>query len=113
MLFWNKFRARGEPLGGKGRLTQDRIKKITNYYGYALRSHKHDVPGMQRAVGAILQHMPSTDEAPKHSLCPEGPESWCKYNRALAKNEVPPPHQNSLPDFVCKALEPVSTRLSD
>ncbi|KAH9377429.1 hypothetical protein HPB48_016806 [Haemaphysalis longicornis] len=42
-----KFRAQGEPLGGKGRLAQDRIKKITNYYGYALRSHKHDVPGMQ------------------------------------------------------------------
>lgn len=84
------FRTNLEPVGGKGKLTQDCIEKITNYYGYALRSHKHDVPGMQRAVGVILQHMLSTDEAPKHSLCPEGPKSWCKYNRAPANNEVPP-----------------------
>ncbi|CAN7942945.1 unnamed protein product [Ixodes pacificus] len=109
----DKKKAQGEPLGGKGRLTQDKIKKITNYYGYALRSHKNDVPGMRRAVEATLQHMSSTDETPKHSLCPEGPESWCSYNRAMATNEGPPPHKNSLPDFVCEALQPVFTRLSD
>ncbi|CAN7981564.1 unnamed protein product, partial [Ixodes pacificus] len=34
-----KKKAQGESLGGKGKLTQDKIKKITNYYGYALRSH--------------------------------------------------------------------------
>ncbi|CAN8029787.1 unnamed protein product, partial [Ixodes persulcatus] len=109
----DKKKAQGEPLGGKGWLTQDKIKKITNYYGYALRSHKKDVPGMRSAVEATLQHMSSTDETPKHSLCPEGPESWCSYNRAMATNEEPPPHKNSLPDFVCEALEPVFARLSD
>lgn len=68
---------------------------------------------MQKAVLATLNHMSSTDEAPKHDLCPEGPESWCKFQRALAKNEKPPPHKDSLPDFVTEALEPVFRRLSD
>ncbi|KAH7960309.1 hypothetical protein HPB49_018600 [Dermacentor silvarum] len=107
----DKKKAQGEPLGGKGRLTQDRIKKITCYYGYTLRSHRNDVPGMQKAVQATLQHMSSTDKAPRHDLCPKGPESWCRFNRAVANNEEPPPHKNSLPDFVGEALEPVFRRL--
>ncbi|KAH7963500.1 hypothetical protein HPB52_021267 [Rhipicephalus sanguineus] len=109
----DKKKAQGQPLGGKGRLTQDKIKKITNYYGYALRSHKNDVPGMKRAVEATLRHMSSTDDAPKHDLCPEGVQSWCSYNRAVAKGEKPPLHKNSLPDFVCDALQPVFKRLSE
>lgn len=109
----DKKKAQGEPLGGKGRLTQERIKKIMNYYGWALRSHKNDVPGMKRAVEATLLHMSSTDDAPKHDLCLEGLESWCFYNRAVAKNEELPPHKNSLPSFVCEALEPIFKRLSE
>lgn len=109
----DKKRAQGGSLGGRGRLTQEKVKKIASYYGYALRSHKHDVPGMQKAVLATLKHMSSTDQTPRHDLCPEGPESWCKFNRAMANNEEPPPHKHSLPDFVCEALEPVFTRLSD
>ncbi|KAH8042774.1 hypothetical protein HPB51_025826 [Rhipicephalus microplus] len=42
-------------------------------------------------------------------LCPD---SWCKYQRAVAKNEKPPPHKDSLPDFVSEALEPMFRRLS-
>ncbi|CAN8014554.1 unnamed protein product [Ixodes persulcatus] len=109
----DKKKAQGEALGGKGRLTQDRIKRITNYYGYALRSHSHDVPAMQRAVQATLRHMSSTDESPDHSFCPEGANSWCSYNRALANSEQPRGHKNALPDFVREALEPVFARLGD
>ncbi|KAM7311432.1 hypothetical protein ISCGN_008339 [Ixodes scapularis] len=108
-----KKKAQGEALGGKGRLTQDRIKKIQNYYSYALRSNSNDVPGMKRAVEATLLHMTSTDSAPDHSKCPDGAESWCKFNRALANGECPPAHKNPLPDCVRSALEPVFARLSD
>ncbi|CAN8004346.1 unnamed protein product [Ixodes hexagonus] len=109
----DKKKAQGKALGGKGRLTQDKIKRITNYYGYALRSHSHDVPAMQRAVQATLRHMSSTDESPDHSFCPEGANSWCSYNRALANSEQPRGHKNALPDFVREALEPVFARLGD
>ncbi|CAN7947575.1 unnamed protein product [Ixodes pacificus] len=81
-----KRKAQGEALGGRGKLTQDKITKITEYYGYALRSHSHDVPEMKKAVQATLRHMCSTDGAPDHSLCLSGASSWCKYNRAQANN---------------------------
>lgn len=71
-----------------------------------LRSRKNDVPGMKRAVEATLRRM-STDDAPKHDRCPDGLESWCSYNRAVAKGKKPLAHKNSLPNFVCEALEPV------
>ncbi|KAH7952764.1 hypothetical protein HPB49_000958 [Dermacentor silvarum] len=57
-----KEKAQGESLGGKGRLTQDKVKKIAAYYGYALKSHKHDVPAMQKAVNATLYHTTSTED---------------------------------------------------
>ncbi|XP_070395670.1 uncharacterized protein [Dermacentor albipictus] len=104
-----KKKAQGESLGGKGNLTQD--KKITNYYGYALRSH--DVAGMKTAVHATLLHMTSTDEAPDHSCCPQGVDSWCAFNRALANQVEPPPHKNPLPGHVRTALEPIFARLGD
>ncbi|KAH7967695.1 hypothetical protein HPB52_001655 [Rhipicephalus sanguineus] len=84
----DKMKAQGESLGGRGKLTQENIKKITNYYGYALSSNINDVPAMKRAVKATLLHMTLTDDAPKHSKCPEGASSWCKYNRALANGEI-------------------------
>ncbi|KAM7293084.1 hypothetical protein ISCGN_026214 [Ixodes scapularis] len=108
-----KKKAQGEALGGKGRLTQDRIEKIQNYYSYALRSNSNNVPGMKRAVEATLLHMTSTDSAPDHRKCPDGAESWCKFNRALANGVCPPARKNPLPDCVRAALEPVFARLSD
>lgn len=42
-------KAQGQSLSGRGGLAQ---KKITTYYGYALRSHSHHVPAMQKAVKA-------------------------------------------------------------
>ncbi|KAM7293982.1 hypothetical protein ISCGN_023533, partial [Ixodes scapularis] len=108
-----KKKAQGESLGGRGKLKQEKIKKITNYYGYALRSNSHDVPGMKRAVEATLLHMTSTDSAPDHSKCPDGSDSWCKFNRALANSEPLPPHKNPLPDCVWAALEPVFERLGN
>ncbi|KAM7286039.1 hypothetical protein ISCGN_032924 [Ixodes scapularis] len=106
-------KAQGKALECKGRLTQDRIKRIANYYGYALRNHSHDVPAMQRAVQATFQNMSTTDESPNHSFCPKGANSWCSYNRASVNSEQPRGHKNALPDFVREALEPVFTRLSD
>ncbi|KAH9381036.1 hypothetical protein HPB48_008250 [Haemaphysalis longicornis] len=62
-------KAQGVTLGGRGKLTDQKIRRISSYYGYALRSHAHDVPAMQKAVQATLRHMATTDGAPDHSLC--------------------------------------------
>lgn len=86
-LLDKKEKAQGESLGGEGILTQEKIK-ITSYCGYALRSHRNNVPGMQKVVQATLKHM-SMDAAPRHDLCPKGPESWCKYNRVGPRTRSP------------------------
>lgn len=65
----------GRSLGGKGRLTADLIKKLSLYYGRALKSHEGDVDAMQRAVMATYHHIASTDKCPNHSLCPNGEQS--------------------------------------
>ncbi|KAH9375760.1 hypothetical protein HPB48_014644 [Haemaphysalis longicornis] len=54
---------KGQPLGSRGGLTQDLIKKLTNYYGMALRAHP-DVEGMQKAVMAMFYHATSTNKEP-------------------------------------------------
>lgn len=68
---------------------------------------------MKRAVEETLRHMSSTDDAPKHDLCPEGLESWCFYNPAVAKDGELPAHKNGLPSFMCEALEPFFKWLSE
>lgn len=104
---------KGHGLGGKGRLTGDLVNKLTSYYGWALKSHKGDVDATHRAVMATYLHVTSRDDAPNHSLCPTGPDSWCRQNAAEAKGQPPPKHRYSLPAHVCEALLPVYERLSD
>lgn len=47
-----KMRAQGEPIGGKGKLTELRIKQLTNYYGRAIKDNSDDLEKMQEAVWA-------------------------------------------------------------
>ncbi|KAH7937041.1 hypothetical protein HPB49_007558 [Dermacentor silvarum] len=68
----------GESLSGKGRPTGDLITKLTNYYGWALKSNAGNIDGMHKAVMATYHHICSTDEHPNHSLCPSRANSWCK-----------------------------------
>ena len=66
---------------------------------------------MEQAVNATLLHVSSTDEDPKHHLCPDGEESWCFFKKGQAKVESPKHDKDSMktvlaPD-VAKELEPV------
>lgn len=102
-----------KPLGGKGRLTGDLVNKLGSYYGWSIKSHSGDVEAMQKAVMATFYHVTSNDKQSNHSLCPTGPDSWCRQNAAEAKGEPAPPHRYNLPDHVVKALLPIYERLSD
>lgn len=109
-----KQRAEGKPsLGGKGKLTGELVTKLTSYYGWALQSNQGSIEAMNNAVWATFYHVASTDASPQHSHCPTGEESWCKYNKAVAKQETPPNHRYNLPEYVVDALRPIYTRLSD
>ncbi|GFO46237.1 hypothetical protein PoB_007274200 [Plakobranchus ocellatus] len=68
---------------------------------------------MKLGVMGGFFHMMSTDNAPNHRLCPKGPTSWCKYNRALANNQTTPPHNPTFTPDIGKYVFPVIKRLTD
>ena len=53
-----------------GKLTKEKILKIQNYYGRAIKDNTHDITLMKKRIFAILFHLTSTDSNPKHHHCP-------------------------------------------
>lgn len=70
---------------------------------------------MTKAVFATLMHCESTDATPEHQNCPEGKESWCFVQKALANNATPLPHaiaiKTPLRDDVVSKVMPTYKRL--
>ncbi|XP_066584858.1 uncharacterized protein [Prorops nasuta] len=77
-----------EKLGGKKRLTESLIKKLTIYYGLANRRNIHSVKDLKKAAMATLDHYCSTDESPRHENCPTNTDSWCEWHKAEATNRL-------------------------
>lgn len=101
----------GKPLGGAKRLTDEVINRLQRDYGLAIRQNTHSVDAMEKAVMALYYHTLSTDEEPLHGLCPQGPNSWCKYNKYQGSERVYK-HHHSLPETVMKAIKPIFKDLS-
>lgn len=99
-------------IGGRGRLTKDLMLKLQRWYGKAIRSNTGDAVAMSRAVMAIFYHSSSTSAYPIHHMCPSGPTSWCKHNRAVAKGEPPPPHHQTIPHVISHLVKRVFLNLS-
>ena len=95
------------------KLTEHAIKKIGSTYASNLKRAAPDVEKMREAVLGGIFHMASTDENPQHKYCPKGPESWCKYERAVAKGEEPPKHQPSFKHDILPVIYPIILRLID
>jgi hypothetical protein len=96
----------GRPIGGIGRLTDAEIDNLQRYYGLAIRRNLSDVESMENAVWATYLHKMSTDDNAQHHLCPEGNESWCKYNK-YKDNNISYHHTKSLPMAVMLEIEPI------
>lgn len=103
--------ADGKTIGGKGRLTDKLIDTLQNYYGLAIRNNKGDIKGMMKAVQASLLHNNSTDEHPRHHLCPSGADSWCKYNKAKALGKEYHHQKDPIPEAVLTLMKPIYSRL--
>lgn len=93
-------------LGGAHMLTDKVIDNLQRYYQKAVRDNRNKtVKSMRDGIMASYFHSFSTDDAPQlHKLCPKSEESWCFYNRALAKGEAPPTHEEKKP-FLAKIPE--------
>ena len=103
----------GKTIGGAGRLTDSLINYLQNYYGSAIRSNKGNLELMVKAVQATLLHCNSSDDRPRHNLCPTGEQSWCKWQRAkalgLEYSHTKPP----VPEAIVHLIKPIYARLGD
>ena len=104
---------REKGLGGKGKLTNNTIDKLQNYYGLAIRSNKNNLKAMQAATRATLFHVASNKENSYHyPHCPTGSDSWCKYNKDQADNTSTYKPGPGLPISVILKLRPIFEELS-
>ena len=71
----------GKTIGAHNHLTDNLIDTFQRYYGKALRENKGDLTKLQKAVKAIWHHYASTEDKELHDYCPEGAESWCKWQK--------------------------------
>lgn len=105
-------------LGGQkhGSLKNSTIVKLTKYYKNSILRNKDNVSQMKSDILATLHHCVSTDRTPRHIKCPKEEDSWCFYNRALAKGETPGPHEKHvktpISELVLKHIFPVYLRLA-
>ena len=74
---------------GKGKLKDNVIDKLQNYYGIAIRSNLNDKNAMKKAIGASLFHVGASAETQDeyHVHCPDGGDSWCLYKADKASNK--------------------------
>ena len=85
-------------LGGADKLTDRVIEKLSTYYTNAIRRNENKtVESMRDDIFASLDHVTSSDDNPKHSLCPtdeyvDGEPNYCFYNLAIARGEEPQSH---------------------
>ncbi|KYN22114.1 hypothetical protein ALC57_05495 [Trachymyrmex cornetzi] len=80
-----EYKKKNPGIGGKNKLTAKFVDKLSIYYGLAIRRNSNSMDDMKKAIWATFYHYGSTDSKLEHHFCPEGPESWCKWQQAKAK----------------------------
>ncbi|XP_058961471.1 uncharacterized protein [Pocillopora verrucosa] len=116
----------GKPIGGRGRLTETKIKKLQKYYGLAIRQNtiKKSNPTdrevdvsiytMKKNIIAILNHSVKTqDPAKQHRFCPLGETSWCKWQQDVTTATKTYKDDDCLPEVFLELLRPAFMTLSD
>jgi hypothetical protein len=116
----------GKTIGGKGRLTEVKIKKLQKYYGLAIRQNTISklspteqeinvaVYQMKKNIIANLHHNVSSDNlANQHKYCPRGEKSWCKWQQDLATGTSTYKGNECLPSVFLEVLKPVFITLSE
>lgn len=99
-------------LGGKGKLTDNMIDKLQNYYGIALRSNVVSVNAMKKAIYASLFHVASSAKENWHSHCPDGISSWCQFKKDKAAGTHLYKPGKGLPMNIVLKIKPIFEELS-
>lgn len=106
---------KNQKLGGKGKLTNTLIMKLTKYYGLVIRRNIDSVDNMEKSIMATYYHFCSTNKNPRHENCPGGTDSWCKWRVAegAGKEEEcdhPPPFHSDLQQHLLPIYQDLSKR---
>ena len=109
----------GNPIGGRGHLSDERIKQIQRYYGLAIRQNNLTtgnpsgrevnmaVYSMKKNVIAILNHsVKAEDSAKQDRFCPPGESSWCKWQQDQASGTSTYQNDDCLPEIFLELLCP-------
>ena len=86
--------------------TDNRKNSRQNYYGDAIRHNKGNLTEMMKSVQATLLHCNSTDDAPRHHLCPVGETSWHKWQVAKAVGKEYH-HKDPIPEAIVQLIKPI------
>ncbi|GFV78960.1 uncharacterized protein TNCV_4347191 [Trichonephila clavipes] len=108
-----KLKTKTKGLSGKGKLTDNFIDRLQNYYGIAVRSNVGNLTAMQQNVIAALYHCASSDKKPMHGQCPIGKESWCYFQRGVANGTKCSTKYAGLSNDVLNKIKPVYLELCD
>ena len=89
------------------------IDRLQNYYDIAIRENKNNLKAMQAATRATLFHVASSkDNNWRYPHCPEGTNSWCKFNQDKADGTSTYKPGPGLPLPVLLKLKPIFQVLS-
>ncbi|GFU96015.1 hypothetical protein TNCV_580221 [Trichonephila clavipes] len=77
---------RWETIGGERSPNRCYYKKLTTFYGNAIRANSHNVNEMRQLKAQLCGPASSTDDEPKHWFYPKGKNSWCKYNVSVSRH---------------------------
>ncbi|MPC10112.1 hypothetical protein E2C01_002740 [Portunus trituberculatus] len=111
-------RKRRSVLGGKNKLTDKTIDRLQHYFKQSIKRKVNTTEkAMRDEIMSSFYHHSSSDDKHNHELCPKGEDSWCFYQAALAKGEMPPSHSEinfllSLPPEQLELVKEVYTRLT-
>ena len=98
-------------LGGRGRLTDNIIDKLQNYYGMTIRKNSGDLNAMKSATTASLFHLASSATNDYHTHCPSGSDSWCLFKADKANNTSSYKPGPGLPLDIIKVVKPIYQEL--
>lgn len=77
------------------------------------RRNANQLDKLREDVWATFYHLLSTNSHPRHRLCPQDSETWCKYIKSQEKKENYDHTQHfHLPEVVMNETKPIFSALS-
>ncbi|CAF4076827.1 unnamed protein product, partial [Rotaria sordida] len=98
----------GKTIGGKNRLSKQKIIRLQMAFASTIRKCKHDLDLLFKRSWAIFWHKYSTNDDPRHDSCSI---DWCGYLKAARDGTSYDHTPHALPRPVLDAIKPVFDNL--